>query len=210
MDRMDRRQFLRVSGLCSVGGIGGLAGCSSTSSSPSECSGNQITDVNPAAIGSNDAPHVVEVFSDYACPHCATFALSEVSDIVTELVQTGKIIFVHRDYPLPISQWSWIVPNVARSVLRSIGIEAYFSFNEAVYRKQDQFSNDTIISAATGVGLKESRAKTVLSEQPFCKAIKEDRQRAKEFGIEGTPTAVIDSSTIVKGPTFSKIEQTIS
>lgn len=209
MERVNRRQFLRLSGLCSVVGMGGLAGCSSTSSSPSQCSGNQITDIGPVAVGA-DAPNVVEVFSDYACPHCATFALSEVPDIVSELVETGKIIFVHRDYPLPISQWSWLVPNVARAVLRAGGIDAYFTFNEIVYQNQDQFSNDTLVSAAAEVGLEKSRAKTVLSEQPFCQVIKKDRQRAKEFGIEGTPTAVVNSSTIIKGPTLGKIERTIS
>ena len=210
MVTVNRRRFLTLGGTGAVIGLTGLAGCSSNGSSPSECSGEQRTDVKPPAIGTTDAPHTVEVFSDYACSHCATFELAELPDIFSNLVQPGQLIYVHRDFPLPISKWSWLIPNVARAVQQSIGIEAYIGFNEAIYRNQEQYSEDLVSSKAVEVGLERSRVQDILSNQPYCSAIKADRERAQEFGIEGTPTAVVDGSTIVKGPTFEKIEQAIS
>jgi protein-disulfide isomerase len=51
--------------------------------------------------GSPTAPLTCEFYTDYECPHCATFYLETLPPLVSEYVQTGKVRLIHRDYPLP-------------------------------------------------------------------------------------------------------------
>jgi protein-disulfide isomerase len=52
--------------------------------------------------GDPHAPIVCELFTDYECPHCAVMYDQLVPMLRAEYVQSGKVKFVHRDYPLPM------------------------------------------------------------------------------------------------------------
>lgn len=43
---------------------------------------------------------VVEAYTDYECPHCALFYKNFMPQFTADYIQTGKIKFVHRDFPL--------------------------------------------------------------------------------------------------------------
>jgi protein-disulfide isomerase len=51
--------------------------------------------------GSPTAPIVIEIYTDYECPHCATFYNVVFPQLMAEYVNTGKVRVVHRDLPLP-------------------------------------------------------------------------------------------------------------
>ena len=51
-------------------------------------------------LGEEDAPVVIVEFSDYECPFCARFYQQTLSQIKEEYVDTGKVKFVYRDFPL--------------------------------------------------------------------------------------------------------------
>jgi protein-disulfide isomerase len=51
--------------------------------------------------GSPQAPITIEIYSDYECPHCATFYNGVYPQLVAAYVKTGKVRIVHRDFPLP-------------------------------------------------------------------------------------------------------------
>jgi hypothetical protein len=51
--------------------------------------------------GSPQAPITIEIYTDYECPHCATFYNTVYPQLVSEYVKTGKVRVIHRDFPLP-------------------------------------------------------------------------------------------------------------
>ncbi len=51
--------------------------------------------------GSPQAPVTIEIYTDYECPHCATFYNGVYPQLVSEYVKTGKVRVIHRDFPLP-------------------------------------------------------------------------------------------------------------
>jgi protein-disulfide isomerase len=63
-------------------------------------SGNDVRS-NYKESGSPQAPVTVEIYTDYECPHCATFYNGVYPQLVSEYVKTGKVRVVHRDFPLP-------------------------------------------------------------------------------------------------------------
>src|SRR6185312_5008433 len=56
---------------------------------------------NYKVTGSPNAPITVEAYTDYECPHCARFYELFMPQFSKDYIQTGKVRFIHRDFPLP-------------------------------------------------------------------------------------------------------------
>jgi protein-disulfide isomerase len=53
-----------------------------------------------ASLGSPDAPVTIYEFSDYGCPACRHYALFTFPTIKEEYIDTGKVYYVFKDYPV--------------------------------------------------------------------------------------------------------------
>src|SRR3989344_6054331 len=59
----------------------------------------ELADDDPY-LGNKDAKVVMIEFSDYQCPYCARFEEGAYVDIKKNYIDTGKVKFVYRDFPL--------------------------------------------------------------------------------------------------------------
>ena len=50
--------------------------------------------------GNQDAPITIVEFSDFQCPFCARFQIQTLPLIIEQYVETGKVKFVYRDFPI--------------------------------------------------------------------------------------------------------------
>src|SRR5260370_31011463 len=64
------------------------------------------TSKSEIALGNNTAPIVMEVYSDYQCPHCKHFHDEIQPQVVRDYVNTGKVYLIHHDFPLPTFKYS--------------------------------------------------------------------------------------------------------
>jgi protein-disulfide isomerase len=55
---------------------------------------------NASALGSSDAPVTLIEFGDYQCAACYEFHADTKDLILTNLVKTGKVKFLFRDFPI--------------------------------------------------------------------------------------------------------------
>jgi protein-disulfide isomerase len=53
------------------------------------------------SMGEADAPVVVTEFSDYQCPACGQVEQVVIPELISQYVDTGKVRFVYREFPLP-------------------------------------------------------------------------------------------------------------
>src|SRR3989344_8516599 len=51
-------------------------------------------------LGDKKAPVTIVEFSDFQCPYCARFRQQTFDQIKQEYIDTGKVRFVYRDFPL--------------------------------------------------------------------------------------------------------------
>jgi protein-disulfide isomerase len=54
------------------------------------------------AIGSADAPIAITEYSSMSCPHCAAFGQNVFPMLRSKYIDTGKVRFVFREFPLDI------------------------------------------------------------------------------------------------------------
>jgi protein-disulfide isomerase len=63
--------------------------------------------------GSPNAPITIEAYTDYECPHCARFYKQFMPQFTADYIATGKVRFVHRDFPLSQHQHAQLAARFA-------------------------------------------------------------------------------------------------
>ncbi len=85
------------------------------------------------SVGKPGAPTVIEYFS-LTCTHCAAFAREVLPQVISQLVDPGKVRIVFRDFPLDQ------VALTAAMVARALPPERYVPFIEALFASQDRWA----------------------------------------------------------------------
>jgi protein-disulfide isomerase len=133
-----------------------------------------LTKVNldPAAgarftLGKADAPVTMVEFGDYECPTCGLYAVSVGPQFKSEFIDTGKVRFVFRDFPLGIHPNA---PQAANAAACANDQGRWESMHDILYRSQALWSNSSndvftsqLVDYARQLGLDEESFKTCLS-----------------------------------------------
>ena len=83
--------------------------------------------------GDADAPITIVEFSDYECPFCVRFAEQTLPSIESEYIDTGKVKFHYRDFPLGFHQNAQKAAEAARCAGELGGSEAYFEMHDKIF-----------------------------------------------------------------------------
>ncbi len=85
-------------------------------------------------LGNADAKVTAIEYFSLTCTHCAAFSRETMPQVRTELVDTGKLRFIYRDFPLDQ------VALTAAMVARSLPPERYEPFITALFASQDRWA----------------------------------------------------------------------
>ncbi len=150
-------------------------------------------------LGKADAPITVEEYVSLTCSHCAEFYNNALPDLEKRYVETGKVRFILRDFPLDGTALR------AAVLARCMPEDEYYPFIKILYKNQMDWalskdSEKIITQYAKLGGLSEDKAKACLQNTKLQDAIVAERTNATEkLGIEATPTFVINGSQTIKG-----------
>jgi len=90
----------------------------------------------PRFIGSPDAKNTVEEWFSLTCTHCAHFAQDTFPDIKKNLIDTGKVRWVFKDFPLDQ------LALTAAMIARALPPDRYEPFIVALFNSQDRWAFD--------------------------------------------------------------------
>jgi protein-disulfide isomerase len=155
----------------------------------------------PRASGSKDAPIVMEVWSDFECPHCKELYLRTLRRVIDDYCASGKVYLIHRDFPLPqhlhareASRWASAAATVGK----------YEAVTEALFTTQEVWGASGNIEAAVAPVLSPAelqKVKQVMSahKEEIEAAIDNDVSLGHAIQVDQTPTTKIAE----KGATLS-------
>ena len=83
--------------------------------------------------GDANAPITIVEFSDYECPFCARFWSKTFPSIVSNYIDTGKVKFHYRDFPLGFHQNAQKAAEAARCAGEQGGNDAYFAMHDKIF-----------------------------------------------------------------------------
>jgi protein-disulfide isomerase len=90
----------------------------------------RLTDFDKV-LGDPKASVLIIVYSSLTCPHCATFEEKIFPELQERYIRTGKIRYVHRDYPMDR-------PGLYGATLSLCkGGEHYYAFQKILFSKQE-------------------------------------------------------------------------
>src|SRR5438445_2300469 len=146
-------------------------------------------------MGRNDAPVTMVEFTDLECPFCRTFHTGTFERIKRDFIDTGKVRFVSRDFPLDFHANA----RPAALAVRCAGEQGKFwEMRHGVTLNANALGRDTYFAQARSVGLEMTRFESCFTAEKYKAAIEQDVRVGLAAGVSGTPTFVI-GATVADG-----------
>jgi len=189
-----------------------------TTTTPPPVTVTNITLGNAPSLGSTEAKVILVEFVDFQCPFCASFFSNTLSQIKKEYVDTGKIRFVYKHYPLDLHQNAKMAA-VASECAKDKG--KFWEYHNILLGNQttweDLGGNDVIaafIKYAQYLGLDADNFKSCLDSMKYERNVDMDLQQGSMMGVTGTPTFFVGTEgknfTPIKGAQpFTSFKQVI-
>jgi len=163
------------------------------------------------ALGPADAKVTIVEYAAPTCPHCAAFNKDVFPKIKSEFIDTGKVRYVFREFPLNIKDLA-----CAMLTRRIAGEDSakYFAVVDIMFRQQDQLvekTSDTLRLIGRQAGLSTQAVEDCLKDQAMQDKISAGQKFAEDvLKVEGTPTFFINGDEIVGEAAFEEFAKRIN
>ncbi len=156
-----------------------------------------VGDATPHAgytMGSEDAPVVVDDYSDFECPACARLAVLTLPDVKRRLVETGMVKWRFHDRPLPNFPRSPIAHHAAACADEQ---GRFWEMHDQLYFQQSQWSREAnrerrFRDYARAIGLDVNHYDDCMRSNRYRQRIAASVEAAAAAGINSTPTLFIN------------------
>lgn len=154
---------------------------------------------------------VVDVYEDFACPHCGTFDRMH-DPMLKELAVSGRARIVFRPMVIFSQSNQPAHGNALRAAaaLRCVGDGArWLSYQDALYEHQpatlttEGYATGDLISYAAKVGVTGDGFTSCVRSQRYAGSVKTVSQGYISSGLPGTPSVRVNGRTLGKSDTES-------
>jgi protein-disulfide isomerase len=163
------------------------------------------------ALGPADAPVTITEFASMTCPHCAAFNETVFPKIKSEYIDTGKVRYIFREFPL--DDIALAASAMARCVA---GDDApkYFALVDTLFRTQNDLVSAplaTINRIGKQAGSSEQAIKICVDDDPSIRQkIVADLKYAHEvLKVGSTPAFFINGEKVKGGASFEDFDKLI-
>jgi protein-disulfide isomerase len=158
------------------------------------------------AVGRPDARVTCLEHFSLTCGHCAAFHRDTWPRVKSELVDTGRVRMVFRDFPLDQLALQ------AAMVARALPAERYEGFLSVLFATQERWAFSRggeplaeLARLAAVAGLSRAEVDAAATDQALARGIIEARAQAeREFRIASTPTFVIGRRVVPGAVPFDR------
>jgi|SRR5579872_1075119 len=165
-------------------------------------------------LGDPSAKITIVEWGDYQCTYCHLFHENTKDQIIQEYVNTGKVNFIFRDFPL----------NGPDSVLAAEASycagdqNKYWQYHDELYNnwggeRTGWVNQKSLDKFATDVGLDQNQFDKCMSDKKYENKVLDNQKFGQEIGIEATPSFIIldnNKATKIEGAqSFSVFQQVL-
>ena len=169
---------------------------------------------NEHVIGDATAPVTVIGYASVTCPHCGDWFTNEWPSFKSELIETGRVRFIFREFPTPPMQLSmagFLIANCADESRFFESIEYQMENQEMIFESAKAGkAREAYVALAQKFGLKdEAEMNACLSNQAEVKKIQTAVERGQAGGVKGAPAFFIDETLYRGNTSFVKLKAEI-
>jgi len=153
--------------------------------------------LTPRQEGSPTAKNKVEEWFSFTCPHCAAFAKDVYPDVKAKLIDTGKLLYVFREFPRDK------LDLMAAEVARSLPESRYEPFMMALFATQQHWAfnqesdpKEELAKMAALAGMSRTQFDQATSDQTLQQALLDGRTEAEQkYNVDSTPTFIVNGKS---------------
>lgn len=152
-------------------------------------------------MGSDSAPLTVTEYADYECPACQQWMVVQMPTIEERLIQTGRVRWRYRDFPLDQHPHARTAAHAAACAGEQ---GRYWEMNRRIYSWQPQwpFTRDAVgifRKYAGELGLDVGSYDACMGSARFAGRIQAGLLEGQRAGVGSTPTFLINGRLYVGG-----------
>ncbi|HEY0440364.1 MAG TPA: DsbA family protein [Xanthobacteraceae bacterium] len=162
------------------------------------------------AQGDANAPVTIVEYASMTCTHCATFHNTVYPTLKTRYIDTGKVRYILREFPLdPLAAGGFMLARCA-------GEGKYFTVVDALFKQQPKWAFvqnpiPPLFAIAKEVGgFTEQSFEKCLSDQKLLDGIDETRSGGQKLGVNSTPTFFINGKMFRGTMTVEELDKQIA
>src|SRR3982750_2389021 len=164
------------------------------------------------ALGPANAPVTITEFASMTCPHCAAFNEAVFPKIKAEYIDTGKIRYVFREFPLDIKAAAGSM--LARCIAKD-DAGKYFAVIDMLFKQQNDWvmknTAETLTRIGKQAGLSQQAVEECLKDQALLDKIAADQKYANEvLKVNSTPTFFINGEMLKGETSFEEFSKKIT
>ena len=163
------------------------------------------------ALGPADASVTITEFASMTCPHCAAFNADVFPKIKSEYVDTGKVRYIFREFPLDIKAAAGSM--LARCIAKD-DAGKYFAVVDMLFKQQGDWvtknTTETLTRIGKQAGLSQQAVEDCLKDQALLDKIEADQKYASEvLKVNSTPTFFLNGEVIKGETSFAEFDKRI-
>ena len=143
---------------------------------------------NGVSMGSDSAPLVLIEYTDYQCPFCQQFHNTAWDQIKKNYIDTGKVRFINRDFPLDFHE------NAKRAAIAAhCGEEQgkFWELRHVMHVNADKLQPDKLVGYAKDVGLDVAKFSSCVLGEKYKGTVEKSYAEGLSVGLSGTPSFVL-------------------
>jgi protein-disulfide isomerase len=138
-------------------------------------------------------------FTDLQCPFCRQFALTSFDEIKKNWIDTGKLRFISRDFPLDFHAQAMPAARASRCAGEQ---GKFWEMRLALVRNANLLSAEYITRTAADLKLDAPAFSSCSASTKYDAEIAAELEEGTRLGLTGTPTFVVGrtNATAIEGP----------
>jgi protein-disulfide isomerase len=209
--RITRREFVAGASALALAG-GSLLGSLSGALAQQEPSMAALMEPGPLpdlVLGKADAPVTIIEYASMTCPHCATFHKTTYPVLKEKYIETGKVRFIFREFPLDD------LAAAASMLARCSGPDKAMTLIEVLFAQQDKWAIRQPLPPLTMIakqaGFTQASFDKCLADQKMFDDLSKQRDYASQkLGVNSTPTLFINGKMHRGGISVEELEKQIA
>jgi protein-disulfide isomerase len=140
-------------------------------------------------LGRASAPVTIVEFSDYQCPFCQRYFITTFPALKRDYIDTGKVRYVFRDYPL--DQLHPYARKAAEAAHCAGEQAKYWEMHDVLFRNQKALAPAQLPEYARTVGMDGAKFDRCLSSGRHASRVEQGITDGAAAGVQGTPGFVV-------------------
>jgi len=157
-------------------------------------------------IGNANAKVTVIEFSDFQCPFCRKFWEDTFHQLKKDYIDTGKIKFVYRDFPLPFHPAAQPSAEAAECAHEQ---GKFWEYHDKMFTEEAKQGDGTVVYGvkelklwAKQIGLNEATFNQCVDSHKYKAEVEKDSADGTLAGVNGTPSFFVNGQLLVGAQPF--------